>query len=375
MYKRIYDNIYEFLEKNKVLAIYGPRRVGKTTLINQFLKNSQLKYKFDNGDNIKIQEILSSNDFNRIKEYAEGYELIVIDEAQNIQNIGMGLKIIADQISEIMVIATGSSSFDLKSRIGEPLTGRKISLILFPISQLELNQTLNKFDLKQRLEDYLIFGSYPEVLMTDHKEKKIDILNELVESYLYKDILALERIKGARVISNLVKLLAFQIGNEVSFNELSENLGIDVKTVQRYIDLLEKSFVIYSLGSLSRNLRKEVKTKNKYYFYDNGVRNAVISQFNSFDLRNDIGQLWENFFIIERRKMRSYKKIYGNSYFWRMYGGDEIDLIEERDGKYFCFECKWNLKKEKLPPRVWSENYTDYEYNVIHKNNYLDFIL
>ena len=311
---RIYDNIGKLLKPQKVLVIYGPRRVGKTTILKNYLKDTPLKYKLDIGDNIRIQQILSSQDFSQILPYAEGYELIAIDEAQQIPNIGMGLKIIVDQIPGIKIIATGSSSFDLSHQIGEPLTGRKKTITLYPISQLELLSVFTFFELKEKLEEFLIFGTYPEVVTAKTNKEKIDLVAEIVNSYLLKDVLSLEKVKSSKILLDLLKLLAFQVGGEVSLNELANSLNIDVKTVARYLDLLEKTFVIMRIGSLGRNLRSEITSKSKYYFLDNGIRNAVISQFNLLENRNDIGALWENFIIMERFKKRSYKSIYGNSY-------------------------------------------------------------
>lgn len=370
---RIYDNLEKYLKKNKVLVIYGPRRVGKTTILKNFLSQFKGKYKLDSGDNIDTQDILSSNRFSTILEYAENLDLLAIDEAQNIKGIGQGLKIIVDQIDGIKVIATGSSSFDLASQIGEPLTGRQTTLTLYPISQKELKKQLGAFDLKQKLPEYLIFGSYPSIITAKTKEEKIQLLLEIKNSYLLKDILTLDNIKNSSFIVNLLKLLAFQIGSEVSLNELATQLGVDSKTVARYLDLLEKTFIITKLGGFSRNLRKEVTDKYKYYFWDNGIRNALVSQFNNLEDRNDIGQLWENFIVIERLKKLSYDNIYGNRYFWRTYDQKEIDLIEERDGKLFAYEIKWSSKKIKLPTE-FMEIYENVSFEIINRDNYLDFL-
>ena len=375
MISRFYNDLNPFLKANQALIIYGPRRVGKTTLLENFIKHTTLKYKLDSGDNIRIQELLGSQDFPRILEYAQGYELIVLDEAQYIPNIGMGIKILVDQVPNLKVIATGSSSFDLANQIGEPLTGRKTTLTLYPIAQLELLAEHNSYALKEKLEEYLIFGSYPQVLTAKTKEEKMRILEELVNSYIFKDILALQKLKGPKTLLDLLKLIAFQVGNEVSLNELATSLAIDVKTVGRYMDLLEKAFIVFRLNAFSRNLRSEVVSKSKYFFFDNGIRNAVISQFNGLDSRNDIGSLWENFLMIERVKKRAYKHIHGYSYFWRTYEQKEIDLIEEREGKLFPYEFKWSTKNEVLPPKEWVLNYPQSEeFSVINPSNYLDFI-
>jgi hypothetical protein len=375
MISRFYNDLNPFLKANQALIIYGPRRVGKTTLLENFIKHTTLKYKLDSGDNIRIQELLGSQDFPRILEYAQGYELIVLDEAQYIPNIGMGIKILVDQVPNLKVIATGSSSFDLANQIGEPLTGRKTTLTLYPIAQLELLAEHNSYALKEKLEEYLIFGSYPQVLTAKTKEEKMRILEELVNLYIFKDILALQKLKGSKTLLDLLKLIAFQVGNEVSLNELATSLAIDVKTVGRYMDLLEKAFIVFRLNAFSRNLRSEVVSKSKYFFFDNGIRNAVISQFNGLDSRNDIGSLWENFLMIERVKKRAYKHIHGYSYFWRTYEQKEIDLIEEREGKLFPYEFKWSTKNEVLPPKEWVLNYPQSEeFSVINPSNYLDFI-
>ncbi|MDD5368410.1 MAG: ATP-binding protein [Anaerolineaceae bacterium] len=360
---------------HKVLVIYGPRRVGKTTLLQSFLKQTPRKYKLDSGDNIRTQQILSSQDFNQILAYIEGYELLAIDEAQNIPNIGMGLKIIVDQVPDIQVVVTGSSSFELAGQVGEPLTGRKISRILYPIAQSELLSTYNRFELREKLGEFLVFGGYPEVLLAPNQRTRIEVLTEIANAYLLKDILALDRLKNSRSLLDLLKLLAFQIGSEVAINELATQLGIDVKTVKRYLDLLEKAFVIYRMNGFSRNLRREVTNKSKYYFLDNGIRNALIAQFNSLDQRNDHGALWENFMITERLKYRTYYPLYANMYFWRTYQQQEIDLIEERGGKLFGYEFKWSQNKAIRPPSSWVENYKNSEFTLIHPDNYLDFVL
>lgn len=374
MITRVYD-LKELIKPDKVLVIYGPRRSGKTTLLNSFLKGTKLKYKLDSGDNIKTQQVLSSQDFTQIIEYATGYDLIVIDEAQQIPNIGMGLKIIVDQIPGIMVIATGSSSFDLAGAIGEPLTGRKTTVILYPIAHEELLSIYNKYELKEKLEEFLVFGSYPEVITVKSRKDKIAVLEEIVNSYLLKDVLTLERIKGSKVLLDLLKLIAFQVGSQVSLNELSLQVKLDVKTVGRYLDVLEKGFIIMRIGGFSRNLRKEIVSKAKYYFLDTGIRNAVISQFNPLDSRNDTGILWENFMVIERIKKCAYQNIYGTFYFWRTYDGQEIDLVEEREGRLYGYEFKWSGRKKEKTPRDWLKTYDNAEFKIIDREDYLDFIL
>lgn len=375
MIERYYKDLDAFLAPGRVLVIYGPRRVGKTTLLNSYLKTTKLKYRFESGDNVRVQQLLSSGDFHAILDFVEGFDLLVIDEAQQIPNVGNGLKIIVDQRPDIQVIATGSSSFELSNQIGEPLTGRKQTIALYPIAQLELQGQFNRHDLHEQLGDYLIYGSYPEIFTATTKERKRELLNELVDSYLLKDVLALEHVKGSRYLTNLLKLLAFQVGAEVSHQELARQIGLSVKTVQRYLDLLEKAFVIVRLGGFSRNLRSEVARKSKYFFYDTGLRNAVISQFNTLSDRSDVGALWENFLFIERLKKRAYQKIYASAYFWRTYEGQEIDLIEEGSGEIRAYEFKWSQKERASMPAKWHEGYPQATYEVVSPENYLSFIL
>lgn len=374
MIPRNYEPLDRFLEPNKALVIYGPRRSGKTTLLQSYLQHTSLKALLVSGDDIRVQHILSSRDFRQILGFAEGYDLLAIDEAQEIPNVGTGLKILVDQMPGIRIIATGSSSFELTGQVGEPLTGRKRTLILSPIAQSELLTMHNRFELREQLEDYLVYGSYPEVLLAQTKVEKIETITEIANAYLLRDVLAFERIRYSRTLADLLKLLAFQVGSEVSFNELATRLGIDMKTVQRYLDLLEKAFVIYRLGGFSRNLRQEVTRKSKYYFYDTGIRNALVAQFNPLTQRNDIGQLWENFIFIERMKHRTYAGIYANVYFWRTYNQQEIDLIEEREGRLIGYEAKWSQRKTVQPPRLWVETYSNAEYQVISPDNYLEFV-
>ncbi len=374
MIKRIYD-LQKLIKKGKVLIIYGPRRAGKTTLLNDFLEKNEYKYKLVSGDDIRVKEILGSQNIKEICEYAADYKIFAVDEAQQIENIGLGLKILVDNVKDLFIIATGSSSFELAQKTGEPLTGRKRTLILYPFSQKELLSLWNKSELKEKLEEFLIFGSYPEVVMAKTKKEKIEILEEIANSYLLKDILSFEKIKSSKILIDLLRLIAFQIGNLVSLNELSNNLKIDVKTVGRYLDLLEKNFVIKKVGGFSGNLRSEITSKCKYYFVDNGIRNAVISQYQNLKLRNDKGALWENFFVMEKIKKAAFNRVMPiNFYFWRTYGGKEIDLLEEISGKISAYEIKWSVSKYKFP-KDWKENYKDTKTFLVNKDNYLDFLL
>lgn len=375
MLYRYHQNLENYLKPGRVLIIYGPRRVGKTTILKNFLKKTKEKYKFDTGDNIFIKNLLYSQDFHAILEYAQGYDILAIDEAQEILNIGKSLKIIADHVPNIKIIATGSSSFKLSQNIGEPLTGRKRTIQLFPLALKELNHDLNKYELNEKLSEFLVFGTYPDVYLAKDKKEKILLLNELVESYIFKDILSHEKIKAPDLLLNLLKLLAFQVGQLVSLNELSIQLHVHITTVERYLDLLQKSFIIYKLTSFSRNLRNEMKNKCKYYFYDNGIRNGIIAQYNDLNYRNDVGALFENFIFMERLKKQSLEGFYGNRYFWRNYDKKEIDLIESIEDKLFAFEFTYSSLKKQRKPSKWSLEYPNSSYMVINKKNYLDFIL
>lgn len=371
---RYYNELEKYNPPNKVLVIYGARQVGKTTLLKRYLSQTPLKYKLDSGDNLMLREHLQQANFNAIREYAHGYDLIAIDEAQKIPNIGEILKIMVDQIPSIRVIVTGSSSFELAGQVGEPLTGRKITLTLYPISQMELSQYYNTAELKTNLPSYLLYGSYPEIITSDTEVDKRDKITELTQSYLLRDILELDKIRNPKTLLDLLRLIAFQIGSEVSYSELAQKLMIDAKTVARYLDLLEKSFVLYNLRGFSRNLRKEITRKGKYYFYDLGIRNALIANFNPLSLRDDIGQLWENFLAIERLKKQAYQKVLANNYFWRTWDQQEIDWLEDRGGTLYGYEFKWSKQKVSVP-KDWLETYEHAKFEVIHQDNYISFIV
>jgi predicted AAA+ superfamily ATPase len=370
---RHFKSIEDITLPGKVTIMYGARRVGKTTLLKQLLSSTNLRYKLESGENIRVRQILNSSDFDLLAEYVKGYDLIVIDEAQEVPDIGKGLKIIIDNNPELRVVATGSSSFHLSQKTGEPLTGRKREIRMFPFAHKELAESMNKFELQEKLNEFLVYGMYPEIFMTKSKSDKIELVTSLAESYLLKDVLSYENIKNSKMLSDLLKLLAFQIGNLVSFNELAMQLGVNVRTVTRYIELLEKSFVIFRLGALSRNLRSEVAVKSKYYFYDNGIRNAIINQFHEPGLRSDTGALWENFIITERMKKIELDRIKVQTYFWRNYKQQEIDYIEEADAQMRAYEIKWNKSKANFPGEFLTE-YQPVSCEVIHKAKYFDFI-
>lgn len=369
MYKReFYNNIVQQLYKQKVIIIFGARRVGKTTLSKQILSDENLKGKktvYFNAEFLEVSRVFSIPDPVQLKLAIGNANLVVIDEAQHIENIGFILKVLVDTFPDIQVIATGSSSFDLNNKIGEPLVGRAKYFHLNPLSILEIAK--NYIEKLSWIEKMLIYGGYPSIINLDAKEAQIE-LSTLVSGYLYKDILAFEAIKHSDKIVKLLQFLAFQIGNEVSYNEIGTNLGMDRSTVERYIDLLEKCFVLFRLKPFSRNLRKEITKNNKIFFYDLGIRNSLIQNFNSLELRNDVGNLWENFCIIERLKRNSFVQHIPNVYFWRHYNGQEVDYIEEYAGALHSYEFKYNEKAKIKSPKIFLDNYYD-DIQVINKQN------
>lgn len=373
-----YDRYLEFqesnfLKKGKVSILYGPRRVGKTELIKKLISTQENNVYSGTGDNLELREILSSQKLSRIKSALGSYKILFIDEAQRISDVGIALKLLVDNFPKMTIIATGSSSFDLSNKLGEPLTGRNITRILFPVSVFELHRQFGGMQIIELLDDLVIFGGYPEALKIESHHEKSEYLLSLRNSYLFKDILELENIRNPSKLTDLLKLLAFQIGQEVSLNELANNVGIAKQSVEKYLDLLEKSFIIKKVGGFSRNLRKEVVKTNRYYFLDNGIRNALINNFNPLDQRNDKGMLWENFLFIERLKTKEYKRILSNDYFWRTYDQQEIDLVEEREGKLFGYEFKYAPRKVKAP-KTWTKTYPEAEFQVITKDNFFEFL-
>ena len=362
------------LKKGKVFVLYGPRRVGKTELIRKIIAGFKGKIFSGTGDNQEVRELLSAQKLSQLQTAFGSYQLLFIDEAQRIPEVGYGLKLLIDHFPEMIIVVTGSSSFDLSNKIGEPLTGRNTIRTLFPISVIELYKQFGGMYVLQKLEDLIIYGAYPDVLNASAAEDKKEYLMSVRDSYLLKDILELESIKNPSKLSDLLKLLSFQIGQEVSLNELSNSLGIAKQSVERYLDLLEKTFIIKKVGGFSRNLRKEVVKTARYFFWDNGIRNALINNFNPTGQRNDLGMLWENFLYMERLKTKSYKRIFSNDYFWRTYDRQEIDLVEERDGNLYAYEFKWQPKKVKAP-KAWTDAYPDSEFQVISKENFLEFLI
>ncbi len=362
------------LKKSKVFVLYGPRRSGKTELIKKILPQLSGKIYSGTGDNQELRELLSSQKLSTLKSVFGNYDIVFIDEAQRVPNIGYGLKLLIDHFPEMLIIATGSSSFDLSNKIGEPLTGRNITRKLFPLSIYEMYQQFGGMEILHNLDNFLVYGTYPEVLKIDTVKEKKEYIISIRDSYLFKDILELDNIRNPSKLTDLLKLIAFQVGQLVSLNELSNNLGIAKQSVERYLDLLEKTFIIKKVSGFSRNLRKEITKTSRYYFYDNGIRNALINNFNPLDQRNDVGMLWENFLFTERLKTKEYKRIFSNDYFWRTYDHQEIDLIEERDGNLFGFEFKYKPKKTKAP-KAWSKAYPEALFQVVSKENFLGFLV
>jgi hypothetical protein len=341
--------------------------------LNQILRRFEGKTLLLNGEDYDSLVLLEPQSISNYKRLLAGINLLAIDEAQNIPEIGKKLKLIVDEIPGIKVLASGSSSFDLQNKAGEPLVGRSTQFHLFPFSQFELSQQENVLESKQRLEDRLIYGSYPEVInLSDYNQKK-DYLRDIVNAYLLKDILSIDGIQNSKKMSELLRLIAFQMGNEVSYDELAKQLGLSRNTVEKYLDLLSKVFVIYRLGAYSGNMRKEISKAGKWFFYDVGIRNAIIGNYNSIAQRIDVGQIWENYLLSERIKQNSNLSTDKTFYFWRTYDGQEIDLIEESTGTLQAFEFKWGDKVPKAP-RAFTENYATTRFSVINKNNYLKFV-
>ena len=360
----------------KVVLLLGARRVGKTALLNQFLKDiPEIEYLLLNGEDQNTIDAFSERSVENYKRIIGKQKYLIIDEAQKIPDIGNKLKLIVDEIKGIHVIATGSSMFDLSNKLGEPLVGREHTLQLFSLAQLEFNKHENFIETKNKLEERLIFGGYPELIHFETWDEKADYLESIVNAYLLKDILEYEGIKKSEKIMDLLRLIAFQTGKEVSIDELANNLkGISRNTVEVYLDLLSKVFILYKVSGFSRNLRKEITKSSRWFFYDNGIRNAVIRNFNPLNLRMDKGELWENYLMSERLKYNIYNKRRVNSYFWRTYDQQELDLIEDKAGQLSAFEFKWSKTKSTKAPGGWSSNYPKASYGVIHTENYLPFI-
>lgn len=374
MFERVlHDRIINNLEKQKVSILLGARRVGKTQLLEAIKKAINEKCLWLNGEDETVANILAERSIANYKRLLQGYNLLIIDEAQYIDDIGRKVKLMIDEIKPLHIIITGSSAFNLQ-QASEPLVGRTITYEMYPMAQLEIIKTENLLQTKEQLDERLIYGSYPEVLVLKTLAEKQQYLNELINIYLLKDILAFENIKSPNKIKDLLVLIAYQIGNDVSVEELGKNLGMSKNTVDRYLDLLSKVFIIYKRSGFSRNLRKEIVKSNRWYFFDNGVRNALINNFNFLAARTDIGMLWENYCCSERVKRNSYTSNMVNSYFWRTYDQQEIDLIEEKNDTVEAYEFKWKEENVKIPV-AFHKAYPQALYNTIHQKNYLGFIV
>ena len=365
--------ILKKLQTNKVVILSGARRVGKTMLVKEILANVNEPILRLNGDDINVHDKLSIRSIENYKQILGTYKLLYIDEAQKIPEIGLKLKLMIDEIEGLRIIISGSSSFDIHKNDGEPLTGRKYTFTLYTLSENEYTQIENNINKMDKVRERLVFGNYPELLHLPDRQDKVDYLNEMISSYLLKDILVYEHIKNSQKIFNLLRLIAFQIGGEVSLQELGIQLGISKNTVEKYLDLLSKVFILHKVEGFSRNLRKEITKNSRWYFLDNGIRNAIIANFNPLQARNDIGALWDNYMISERLKYQEYKRISSNNYFWRTYEQQEIDWVEERDGSLFGYEFKWKEEKVKIPTQ-WKSAYPDASFELININNFSEWL-
>jgi hypothetical protein len=370
----IYKNIHDQLNINKVILIIGPRRVGKTVLLNQLRQSYTGEYLLLDGEDLDTAMTLERRTVSNYQQLLDNISLLLIDEAQKIDQIGSIVKLMIDHFPNLTIILTGSSAFDLKQKFGEPLTGRKITYHLFPLSQKEFSKYENVLETRNNLEKKLIFGCYPEVWQYQNNKDRILYLRELVNDYLFKDILELENIRNAGKLKNLLRLLAFQIGKEVSNDELSRQLRLSRNTVDKYLELLAKVFVIFKLEGFSRNLRKEITKNHRWYFIDNGILNTILSNFKPLSIRQDVGLLWENYIISERLKYQHYRQMIVNNYFWRTYDQQEIDWVEEIDTEINGYEMKWSSQKFRTPA-AWKKAYPQAGFEVIHQDNYLDWIL
>lgn len=360
------------LNKRKAIILIGARQVGKTTLLKQIPGFAKKKILWLNGDEADTRALFQSASVTQLKKLIGKNEIVIVDEAQRIKNIGVGLKLITDGIPEVQLLVTGSSSLELNSTINEPLTGRKWEYQLYPLSFAEMVHHHGLLEEKRLITHRLLYGYFPDVI--NHPGEEREILTQLTDSFLYKDVLSLDSLKKPIALQNLLRALAFQVGSQVSYNELSQVCSMDVKTVEKYIGLLEQTYVLFRMSSYHRNLRGELSKSKKIYFYDTGVRNALINNFNSPEFRQDIGGLWENFLVVERMKYLAYSGRRVNSWFWRTVGQQEIDLIEEENGAMRAFEFKWNPKaKVKLTP-TFANAYPEASFEVIHPGNMEEFV-
>jgi len=370
--RRLKQLIIPRLFRGKAIVLTGPRQVGKTTLLKMLMAETDRKVLYWNCDEPDIRQKLSNSTSTQLKSETASAEIIMIDEAQRVPNIGVTLKLLVDNLPDKQVVVTGSSALELSNFLNEPLTGRKYEYNMFPLSAEELIDHHNATEERRLLERRMLFGSYPEVVSRPGEER--ETLTNLINSYLYKDVFTFQDVRKPEIIEQLLQALALQIGSEVSFNELSRLLGLNSQTVQRYVDLLEKSFVVFHLRSFSRNLRNELKKSRKIYFYDNGVRNAVLGDFKPLQLRNDAGPLWENYLVSERMKHNSYSLYYGKSYFWRTQQQQEVDYLEDIDGVLHAFEFKWSANKQPKLTDTFAKNYPDHTFLIVNPENYQEFV-
>lgn len=372
--RRLKDLILKTIVPGKVNVIYGARRVGKTYLMRQIVNELGIPYHWLNGEVPETQEIVSQRNIDVYKNLIGANELLLIDEAQDIPNIGKALKLLVDEFPKLKLVVSGSSAFDLSNNLGEPLVGRAYWYEMFPLAQLELRTIENPIETKQKLEERLIYGSYPELYLTNGLEAKEQYLRELANAYLLKDIIAFEGIRNSGKIMDLLKLLAFQLGKEVSLQELGRQLGMSKNTVEKYLDLLEKVYILKRISGFSRNLRKEITKTSRWYFWDNGIRNAVIGDFRQLSSRTEVGELWENYLMTERLKKNKYALNNAETYFWRTYDQQEIDCVEQKNQELKAFEFKWNNSNAKFP-KAFKEAYPNSTFEVISKENYLGFVV
>ncbi|PRY36479.1 hypothetical protein CLV58_11269 [Spirosoma oryzae] len=374
IHRYLFDTLRAQLQSNKVVTLIGARRVGKTVLMNRLAESFDGQQLILNGDDLATTELLADRRVASYKRWLGNTTLLLIDEAQVIPEVGKSLKLLIDSFPELTIFATGSSAFELTNRTGEPLVGRQLTYTLYPLAQLELAETETYLQTRANLPERLVFGSYPDIVQMDQNDDRIDYLKSMVSSYLLKDILLFEQVRNATKILQLLQLVAHQVGSEVSYDELSRQLQIDRNTVVRYLDLLTKVFIIFRLGGYSNNLRKEVTKSSKWYFFDNGIRNALINNFAWPDKRNDIGALWENYLIAERVKRNAYRRTHVSTYFWRTYDQQELDWLEEKDGALQAFEMKWHTNTVRFP-KGFQAAYPDASMNVVNPDTYLDFVL
>ncbi len=361
------------LDFGKVIVLLGARRVGKTFLLKQILEEVSEEYLFINGEDVNTHLALEHRSIENYKQLLGSKRLLVIDEAQKIPDIGNILKLMVDEFEDLKIIITGSSAFDIHNQTGEPLTGRKYTYMLYPFSENEFRQIDNPIARIDMLKHRMIYGNYPELIKIPDIADKKEYLSEIINSYLLKDILTFENIKNSSKIHSILRLIAFQIGKEVSYHEIGRQLSMSKNTVEKYLDLLSKVFIVFKVEGFSRNLRKEISKSPRWYFYDNGIRNALIANFNTLELRNDVGQLWENYAISERVKYQNTNRMIVNNYFWRTYDQQEIDWVEERDGVLYAYEFKWNKNKLKIPV-AWAKTYTKSKFKIITPENFQDWI-